>query len=241
VLRNGKIEDLNIYHLLVGDIMQVNVGEQFPVDGILLKGFSKRILSRFNSNFFIDILVDESSITGESDLIKKNPFDGHHEEKVAPFLVSGSKVMEGTGLMLVCTVGVNTQLGKSKLKLQEEPEITPLQLKLESVVDQISDVGKWCAYLTFGGMTVHLLIEKLLNGEEIFAVSTLNHFLEFFIIGVTIIVVAIPEGLPLAVTIALAYSVGKMKDENNLVRYLSACETMGGANNVCTDKTGAYF
>jgi len=155
VLRNGKIEDLNIYHLLVGDIMQVNVGEQFPVDGILLKGFN--------------LLVDESSITGESDLIKKNPFDAHHDEKVAPFLVSGSKVMEGTGHMLVCTVGVNTQLGKSKLKLQEEPEITPLQLKLESVVDQISDVGKWCAYLTFGGMTVHLLIEKFLNGVIYFA------------------------------------------------------------------------
>ena len=161
VLRNGKIEDLNIYHLLVGDIIQVNVGEQFPVDGILLKGFSKLIIENFYSLQTLDLLVDESSITGESDLIKKNPFDCHGDEKVAPFLVSGSKVMEGTGFMLVCTVGVNTQLGKSKLKLQEEPEITPLQLKLESVVDQISDVGKYCAYGTFLGMTIHLVIEKL--------------------------------------------------------------------------------
>jgi Ca2+ transporting ATPase len=84
---------------------------------------------------------------------------------------------------------------------------------------------------------VHLFVEKLIKGEPI-EWSILYNFLEFFIVGVTIIVVAIPEGLPLAVTIALAYSVGKMKDENNLVRYLSACETMGGANNVCTDKTG---
>lgn len=72
--------------------------------------------------------------------------------------------MEGTGIMVVCAVGIHTQLGLSKLKLQEEPEITPLQLKLENVVDQISGVGKWCAYLTFAGMTVHLILEKLIAG-----------------------------------------------------------------------------
>jgi len=111
--------------------------------------------------------VDESSITGESDSIKKFALDAHGE-KIAPFLVSGSKVMEGTGLMLVLAVGIHTQLGQSKLKLQEEPEITPLQLKLENVVDQISRVGQWCAYLTFGGMTIHLIIEKLIAGVELF-------------------------------------------------------------------------
>ena len=72
--------------------------------------------------------------------------------------------MEGNGTMVVCAVGSYSQIGMNKLKLQEDPEITPLQLKLESVVDQISDVGKWCAYLTFGGMTIHLLIEKIYNG-----------------------------------------------------------------------------
>lgn len=114
--------------------------------------------------FSIDLVVDESSITGESDPIRKFPIDAHGEEKINPFLVSGSKVMEGTGLMLVCAVGIHTQLGISKLKLQEEPEITPLQLKLENVVDQIGGVGKWCAYLTFAGMTIHLIIEKLAAG-----------------------------------------------------------------------------
>jgi len=118
--------------------------------------------------------VDESSITGESDPIKKHAI-GTHGEKIAPFLVSGSKVMEGTGLMVVLAVGVNTQLGQSKLKLQEEPEITPLQLKLEGVVDQISGVGEWCAYLTFGGMTIHLIIELIMTGvNHIISLHNIN-------------------------------------------------------------------
>jgi len=87
-------------------------------------------------------------------------------------------------------------------------------------------------------MTIHLIVDNYIEGLDFFTIRTLNFLVEFFIIGVTIIVVAIPEGLPLAVTIALAYSVGKMKEEQNLVRHLSACETMGGADNICTDKTG---
>lgn len=95
------------------------------------------------------------------------------------------------------------------------------------------------ACLTFLAMTAHLLIESFFfGGESLLQFRTLQHLLNFFIVAVTIVVVAVPEGLPLAVTIALAYSVGKMKDENNLVRYLQACETMGGANNICSDKTG---
>lgn len=92
--------------------------------------------------------------------------------------------------------------------------------------------------VTFGAMTAHLLIENLMGGIPIFTMHSLKELLNFFIVAVTIIVVAVPEGLPLAVTIALAYSVNKMKDDNNLVRFLSACETMGGANNICSDKTG---
>ena len=97
-------------------------------------------------------------------MIRKHPLESQGEEKINPFMISGSKVMEGTGLILVCAVGVSTQQGKSKLMLQEEPEITPLQLKLESLVDSISKIGKWAAYLTFGGMVVHLFVEKLVKG-----------------------------------------------------------------------------
>jgi P-type Ca2+ transporter type 2B len=137
------------------------------------------------------------------------------------FLISGSKVMDGTGLMLVAAVGTNSQQGKNKLKLSEEIEQTPLQAKLEGVVDQIGTIGKWAAYLTFAGMTLHLLFDIFIGGMSIDIGRFLEFIVDFFIIGVTIIVVAIPEGLPLAVTLALAYSVGKMKDENNLVRHLS--------------------
>jgi Ca2+ transporting ATPase len=95
-----------------------------------------------------------------------------------------------------------------------------------------------CATLTFCAMLINLLISNYMNGLTIFAMSNIEDVVGFFIIAVTIVVVAVPEGLPLAVTIALAYSVGKMKDENNLVRYLQACETMGGAHTICSDKTG---
>lgn len=94
------------------------------------------------------------------------------------------------------------------------------------------------AILTFAAMTLHLIYDGVFNDYPLFTSHALKELLNFFIVAVTIIVVAVPEGLPLAVTIALAYSVGKMKDENNLVRFLSACETMGGANNICSDKTG---
>jgi len=94
------------------------------------------------------------------------------------------------------------------------------------------------AKLVFFAMTIHLLVEDIYTGKDIFVIETVKYLVEYFIIAVTVIVVAVPEGLPLAVTIALAYSVGKMKDENNLVRVLATCETMGGANNICSDKTG---
>lgn len=94
------------------------------------------------------------------------------------------------------------------------------------------------AKLVFGAMLIHLTIDELYHGNNLFTMDNVSHIVEYFIIAVTVVVVAVPEGLPLAVTIALAYSVGKMKDENNLVRVLATCETMGGANNICSDKTG---
>lgn len=99
----------------------------------------------------------------------------------------------------------------------------------------------WAAGLTFICMLGHIVYAAYISNDfkaELFNLKTLDHLVEAFIVAVSIIVVAVPEGLPLAVTIALAYSVGKMKDENNLVRFLQACETMGGADNICSDKTG---
>lgn len=119
-----------------------------------------------------------------------------------------------------------------------EDDKTPLQEKLADLADQIGVIGMYSALLTFAALMLHLLWDTFKGAHVLFSMEFLNDLVEYFIIAVSIVVIAVPEGLPLAVTISLAYSVGKMKDEQNLVRYLSACETMGGANNICSDKTG---
>lgn len=113
-----------------------------------------------------------------------------------------------------------------------------MQEKLEVLANQIGLIGILSASITFIALLIHFFHDRLSKNECFVCYDALNLLVEYFIIAVSIIVIAVPEGLPLAVTISLAYSVGKMKDEHNLVRFLQACETMGGANNICTDKTG---
>jgi len=227
VRRKGEVIPVSIYDLYVGDIVEFTSGEQYPVDGVLLRGNN--------------ISVDEGAITGESHEIKKTvPTHYTKAENANPFLLAGSKCMEGAGEMVVCAVGVLSTIGKNKTKLQEEEGQTILQRKLIRVSDGIGVLGQWSAGLTVAVLTIFEILHVI--GSDgfggLFSLLFIQKLLDFLIIGVTIIVVAIPEGLPLAVTIALAYSVNKMKDENNLVRLLQSCETMGGANNICTDKTG---
>lgn len=124
-------------------------------------------------------------------------------------------------------------------KLNIEEEATPLQGKLETIANEIGKIGVIVSILTFIAMTINLIWDIFADDtRQFFEMSTLNAFVNFLIIAITVIVVAVPEGLPLAVTISLAFSVMKMKKENNLVRKLEASETMGGANEICTDKTG---
>nr|CAI38970.1 PMCA20 [Paramecium tetraurelia] len=227
VKRGGKIVSTNIYELVVGDIMIVDTGEKLPVDGVVIESS--------------DLKADESSITGETNPIKKNvPVIYEQQDKANPFLISGSSIIEGTGEILILAVGENSQWGISKklMTQQTKDDKTPLQEKLGILADQIGEYGLKAAVITFIAMTLHLLYDAVFNEYPLFSAHAVKEILNFFIVSVTIIVVAVPEGLPLAVTIALAYSVGKMKDEKNLVRFLSACETMGGANNICSDKTG---
>lgn len=178
------------------------------MDGILVEGN--------------EIYIDESSVTGESDLISKNVYEkcGH---KQTSFLISGSKVMDGRGKYLVATVGVNTQYGKLKLRLQEESPLTPLQIKLDSVTQQIGKVGMIVAALTTLVLLAHLGYKMAFHKHCVFCLDTLQVVIKAFIFAISIIVAAVPEGLPLAVTIALAYSVNRMKNENNLVKTL-ACK-----------------
>lgn len=149
--------------------------------------------------------------------------------------------MSGTGLMVVAAVGKNSYYGKLKMKIQQDQDETPLQIKLSDLAEKVGQVGMVSAAATFLAMFIHYIYDCFAEGsfvENFVSVETIHEIIEYFIIAVSIVVVAVPEGLPLSVTIALAYSVGKMKEENNLVRYLQACETMGGADNICSDKTG---
>lgn len=217
VKRNGVEEMVDVYTLLVGDVLQLNIGDILPVDGLLTKGL---------------VMLDESSMTGESDLVKKTAkttVDLANPKKTSyPFIISGTKVNDGTGEMVVCAVGENSIMGRAmSLATGDDDSKTPLQEKLEGLADQIGVVGMIVAALIGLVLIIKDIVLKLMKGHSIFVQSTVDAILNAFIISVVVIVVAIPEGLPMAVTISLAYSVGKMNDENNLVKNLNAAETMG--------------
>ena len=139
----------------------------------------------------------------------------------------------------MCAVGNQTFTGQAESKLEIEDTQTPLQAKLEVIANEIGKAGVYVAILTFVTMTLNMMITiAYSNTWSFWEIKTLQNIVNYLIIGITIVVVAVPEGLPLAVTISLAYSVSKMKDENNLVRKLEASETMGGAHEILSDKTG---
>nr|XP_013795134.1 PREDICTED: plasma membrane calcium-transporting ATPase 4-like [Apteryx mantelli mantelli] len=264
---------LSFYHPPGGD----NERDLLPSDGILIQGN--------------DLKIDESSLTGESDQVKKSL------EK-DPMLLSGTHVMEGSGRMVVTAVGINSQTGiiftllgagegdeEKKVKKGKKPgapenrnkaktqdgvalEIQPLksqegveneekekkkvkvpkkeksvlQGKLTRLAVQIGKAGLIMSAITVIILVLYFVIDTFgVQGRPWRAECTpiyIQYFVKFFIIGVTVLVVAVPEGLPLAVTISLAYSVKKMMKDNNLVRHLDACETMGNATAICSDKTG---
>jgi len=172
--------------------------------------------------------VDKNHVT--SDNYPYNP---------CPFLLAKTLVVQGQGTAMVLCVGPNTRSGAAEEKLNIEDEETPLQSKLDTIAAQIGKIGVYVSILTFIAMTLNLVITTMLDDKSnLFSLETLSALVSFLIIAITVIVVAVPEGLPLAVTIALAFSVAKMRQENNLVKKLQASETMGGANEICTDKTG---
>uniref|UniRef100_A0A4W6CIH3 Calcium-transporting ATPase n=1 Tax=Lates calcarifer TaxID=8187 RepID=A0A4W6CIH3_LATCA len=284
VIRKGQVIQIPVAEIVVGDIAQIKYGDLLPTDGILIQGN--------------DLKIDESSLTGESDQVRKSL------EK-DPMLLSGTHVMEGSGRMVVSAVGLNSQTGiiftllgasendeekkvkKSKkqgppenrnkaktqdgialeiqpLKSEEAAELeekeekeeakpvkkvnvtkkekSVLQGKLTRLAVQIGKAGLIMSAVTVIILILYFVIDTFgIQGRAWVAECTpiyIQYFVKFFIIGVTVLVVAVPEGLPLAVTISLAYSVKKMMKDNNLVRHLDACETMGNATAICSDKTG---
>ena len=230
VIRSGKSREVSVHDILVGDVMHLEPGDMIPVDGIFISGHNLK--------------CDESSATGESDILKKHPGDeayaaieAHHNlAKIDPFILSGGKVTEGIGTFLVTAVGVNSVHGKILMSLRDEIDKTPLQVKLNILADWIAKLGLSAGALLFIATFIRFLVE--LHTIQGGASAKGQRFLQVFIVAVTIVVVAVPEGLPLAVTLALAFATTRMLKDNNLVRRLQACETMGNATTVCSDKTG---
>lgn len=229
VLRSGKTSQISTADLLVGDVMHLEPGDVTPVDGVFIGGHN--------------VKCDESSATGESDVLRKvaanevyRTIEQHGNlAKQDPFIISGSKVSEGVGTFLVTATGVNSTYGKTLASLQDEGQTTPLQSKLNALAEYIAKLGLGSGLLLFGALFIKFLVQlKNIEGGD----AKAQVFLQIFIVSVTIIVVAVPEGLPLAVTLALAFATTRMLKDNNLVRLLKACETMGNATTICSDKTG---
>ena len=274
VNRDGSKYNISDEELLVGDICKVDLGMIIPADGILIQSSNLR--------------VDEASLTGESNLMRKETIDTclKNQDKYdpkrlpSPMLFSGTTIKEGYGWMLVLATGKNSAAGKIREhvmqnKNDEESNQTPLEIKLGDIAEDIGQFGLWSAILTLAALLFKLFYSKYeqmqyrndkmeefiqnkfpngtytndtqesINNQTYYLIDNNSiwsgvwkEIFQSIILCIAIIVVAIPEGLPLAVTLSLSFSVKKMMDDNNLVRHMSACETMGGANFICTDKTG---
>ncbi|KAK3314088.1 hypothetical protein B0H66DRAFT_371380 [Apodospora peruviana] len=237
VVRSGKSVEISVFDIMVGDVMHLFAGDLVPVDGVFITGHG--------------VKCDESSATGESDLLKKTPADEVFAaldevakggkprsdiEKLDCFIISGSKVNEGTGTFLVTAVGVNSSYGRITMAMHTEQEDTPLQKKLNNLADGIAWIGGGAALVLFIVLFIKFCVS--LPGSSETPDEKGQRFLRLFITSVTVVVVAVPEGLPLAVTLALAFATTRMMKDNNLVRVLKACETMGNATTICSDKTG---
>lgn len=218
VIRGGIKDRISSWDIIVGDVVELIAGDEVPADGVLLKGAR--------------LVIDESPLTGESFPVKKSSKE--------PFLFSGCQVAEGTGTLLVTAVGSASSAGQIQVMLNEAQNTeTVLQFKLRQVAVFIGKIGFSAGIITFLGLTIRYVISAVHKYADIaFPPSELMHILHFFVVSVTVIVVAVPEGLPLAVTISLSFSMFKMIRDRCFVRHLGASETMGEATTICTDKTG---
>ncbi|KAK7928455.1 putative calcium P-type ATPase [Apiospora marii] len=229
-VRSGQTVEVSVFDIMAGDVVHLEPGDLIPVDGILIQGYN--------------VKCDESQATGESDIIKKRGGDevyaaienGENLKKADPFIQSGARVMEGAGTFLATSTGIYSSYGKTMMALDEDPEITPLQSKLNVIAEYIAKLGGAAGLLLFLVLFIKFLVALPHNPAT--PAEKGQNFLNIFIVVVTIIVVAVPEGLPLAVTLALAFATTRMLRENNLVRHLKACEVMGNATTICSDKTG---
>lgn len=223
VIRDGSITEIPRKEVVVGDVVILQTGEEVPADGTLQEAIS--------------LQINESTLTGEPIIDKtvdKAEFD---TEATYPsnVVMRGTTVVDGHGIMIVDQVGDNTGYGKVYEGSQIDNNVqTPLQIQLAGLAKIISKAGYTIAGLTFFGLVIKLFI----NTPDLPLMDMVGEILNIFMIAVTLIVVSVPEGLPMSVTLSLALSMNRMLRTNNLVRKMHACETMGATTVICTDKTG---
>lgn len=223
VKRDGKIQQVARKEIVVGDIVLLNTGDEVPADGVLLDAHS--------------LQINESTLTGEPIISKTTKEEDFDKEATyaSNKVMRSTTVVDGYGTMLVELVGDATEYGKvNQGALVENNTATPLQMQLKRLANVISKVGYAVAILTFILLTAKLFIQSNTVGTMEIVSALLNNFM----IAVTLIVVSVPEGLPMSVTLSLALSMNRMLKSNNLVRKMHACETMGATTVICTDKTG---
>lgn len=229
VIRNGKVCEVPKSEIVVGDIVLLETGEEIPADGELMEAIS--------------LSINESSLTGELQVTKTT--DPVHFEKEATYpsneVMRGTTVLDGHGVMRVKAVGDATEIGKVAYKATEKSEEkTPLNIQLTRLAKVISKWGTGISILAFVLFSGEFLYSYLtnLNGQPVDWLLVIQNILKYFMMAVTLIVMAVPEGLPMAITLSLALNMRRMLATNNLVRKMHACETMGAINVICTDKTG---
>ena len=224
VVRNGHVVEVPRREIVVDDIVVLGVGDEVPADGILFEA--------------VDLQIDESTLTGEPIISKF--VEVKHDGATYPsnLALRSTMVMNGSGKMRVTSVGDATEIGKVATKATELTAVkTPLNLQLDRLAKLISKVGSAVSVLAFVGFLGHdILTNPLWSTSEYLKMAEV--VLKYFRMAVTLIVMAVPEGLPMAVTLALALNMRRMLKSNNLVRKLHACETMGAVTVICTDKTG---
>lgn len=227
VIREGNIQEIPKRDIVVGDIVVLETGEEVPADGDLLEAIS--------------LQVNESTLTGEPIIDKTTNPREYDSEATYPSnrILRGTTIVNGHCIYEVKTVGDATEFGKVAEKSTEiTDDKTPLSKQLERLAHFISIVGFIVAGLTFVGLLGKDIVEGFFTSENLFTLDTAGRILKYFMVAVTLIVVSVPEGLPMSVTLSLALSMRKMLKTNNLVRKMHACETMGATTVICTDKTG---
>lgn len=223
VRRNGKVMEIPRHDVVVGDVVLVEVGDEVPADGELI--------------VCNDLQINESALTGEPVAEKslEGGGDGAYPRNV---ILRSTMVMNGRGEFVVTAVGDATEIGKVAKKSTEQTSVeTPLHMQLDKLAKMISKVGSVVSVAAFFIFLIHdILTNPAWSGKDYFYMAEI--VLKYFMMAVTLIVMAVPEGLPMAITLSLALNMRRMLKSNNLVRKLHACETMGAVTVICTDKTG---